>query len=167
MTNDKFRGLKWKEVKFKVWVLKFSLFFSLSKKLGSSNMVKWGFCFVCVCVFFLVFFSFLKTFNKTTKKKKRKKKKCKQHNKRITTISNPWAKNKSLGWMELDVAKWAGQVRFGSGQSGLRVKRVTGQNGSFLNGSIGLRVRLDWPVFFIFFFQLQKQINDNLFREND
>ena len=99
---------------------------------------------VCVYVFFfcLVVFSFLKTFNKTTKKKKRKKKKCKQHNKRITTISNPWAKNKSLGWMELDVAKWAGQVGFGSGQSGLRIKRVTGQNGSFLNRLIGLQVRL-------------------------
>ena len=32
----------------------------------------------------------------------------------------------------VDVAKRAGQVGFGSGQSGLRVKRVTGQNGSFL-----------------------------------
>ena len=40
----------------------------------------------------------------------------------------------------LDVAKRAGRVGFGSGQSGLRVKRVTGQNWSFLNGSTGLRV---------------------------
>ena len=30
---------------------------------------------------------------------------------------------------------------FGSGQSGRGSKRVTGQNGSFLNGSIGLRVK--------------------------
>ena len=30
------------------------------------------------------------------------------------------------------MAKRAGRVGFGSGQSGLRVKRVTGQNGSFL-----------------------------------
>ena len=38
------------------------------------------------------------------------------------------------------MAKRAGRVGFGSGQSGLRVKRVTGQNESFLNGSIGLQV---------------------------
>ena len=38
------------------------------------------------------------------------------------------------------MAKRAGQVGFGSGQSGLRVKRVAGQNGSFLNGSIRSRV---------------------------
>ena len=56
-----------------------------------------------------------------------------------------------------------------SGQSGLRVKRVAGQNESFLNGSI----RSSWvdPYFsnklFFFFFQLQKQINDNLFKENE
>ena len=41
-----------------------------------------------------------------------------------------------------DVAKWAGRVEFGSGQSGLRVKQDKGQNGSFLNRSIGLRVEL-------------------------
>ena len=68
----------------------------------------------------------------------------------------------------LDVAKRAGRVGFGSGQSGLRVKRVTGQNGSFLNGLTGLRVnrvsgrvgsgRVDpyFSNFFFFFFQLQK-----------
>ena len=65
----------------------------------------------------------------------------------------------------LDVAKRAGRVGFGSGQSGLRVKRVTGQNGSFLNGLTGLRVnRVSGRVgltrifqtFFFFFFQLQK-----------
>ena len=61
----------------------------------------------------------------------------------------------------------------GSGQSSLWVKWVMGQNGSFLNGSIGLQVNWLWvgsglPVFFkLFFFQLQKQINDNLFRENE
>ena len=38
------------------------------------------------------------------------------------------------------MAKRAGRVGFGSGKSGLRVKRVTGQNGSFLNGLTGLRV---------------------------
>ena len=39
------------------------------------------------------------------------------------------------------MAKRAGWVGFGSGQSGRGSKRVTGQNGSFLNGSIGLRVK--------------------------
>ena len=39
------------------------------------------------------------------------------------------------------MAKRAGQVEFGSGQSGRESKRVTGQNGSFLNESIGLRVK--------------------------
>ena len=38
------------------------------------------------------------------------------------------------------MAKRAGRVGFGSGQSGLWVKQVAGQNGSFLNGSIGSRV---------------------------
>ena len=37
------------------------------------------------------------------------------------------------------MAKRAGRIGFGLGQSGLRVKRVAGQNGSFLNGSIGLQ----------------------------
>ena len=46
-----------------------------------------------------------------------------------------------------------------------RVNRVAGQNGSFLNGSIGLWVGLGWPVFlkqvfffifFIFFFSITK-----------
>ena len=41
----------------------------------------------------------------------------------------------------LDMAKRAGRVGFRSGQSGRGSKRVTGQNGSFLNGSIGLRVK--------------------------
>ena len=40
----------------------------------------------------------------------------------------------------LDVAKQAGQVGFGLGQLGLRVKRVASQNGLFLNGSIRLQV---------------------------
>ena len=39
------------------------------------------------------------------------------------------------------MAKRAGRVGFGSGQSGRGLKRVTGQNGSFLNGLIGLRVK--------------------------
>ena len=39
------------------------------------------------------------------------------------------------------MAKRADRVGFGSGQSGRGSKRVTGQNGSFLNGSIGLRVK--------------------------
>ena len=72
-------------------------------------------------------------------------------------------------YFRLDMTKRAGWV--GSGQSSWRVKRVMGQNGSFLNGSIGSGL----PVFFkqiyiyiyIYFFQLQKQINDNLFRENE
>ena len=42
---------------------------------------------------------------------------------------------------EVDMAKRAGRVGFGSGQSSRGSKRVTGQNGSFLNGSIGLRVK--------------------------
>ena len=39
------------------------------------------------------------------------------------------------------MAKRAGRVGFGSGQTGRGSKRVTGQNGSFLNGLIGLRVK--------------------------
>ena len=39
------------------------------------------------------------------------------------------------------MAKRAGRVGFGSGQSGHGSKRVTGQNGSFLNGLIGLWVK--------------------------
>ena len=62
----------------------------------------------------------------------------------------------------LDVEKWVGWVRFGSSQSGLRVKK--GQPGC-KSDRVGL------PVFFkqvfFFFFKLQKQINDNLFRENE
>ena len=38
------------------------------------------------------------------------------------------------------MAKRAGRVGFGSGQSGRGSKRVTGQNGSFLNGSNGSQV---------------------------
>ena len=60
------------------------------------------------------------------------------------------------------MAKRAGQVGFGSGQSGLWVKRVAGQNGSFLNESIGSRVesgrelgRVD-PYFSNKFFFLKK-----------
>ena len=41
------------------------------------------------------------------------------------------------------MAKRAGRVGFGSGQSDHGSKRVTGQNGSFLNGSIGLQVKRD------------------------
>ena len=40
----------------------------------------------------------------------------------------------------VDVAKRAGQVGFGLSQSSLWVNQVAGQNMSFLNGSIGLRV---------------------------
>ena len=57
--------------------------------------------------------------------------------------------------------KTGGSGRVGSGQLGLRVKRVAGQNESFLNKSIGLRVtslvRSSWPVFFkqfFFFFEI-------------
>ena len=59
------------------------------------------------------------------------------------------------------MAKRVGRVEFGSGQSSLQVKRVAGQNGSFLNGSNRSRVessressRVD-PYFsnnFFFFF---------------
>ena len=41
------------------------------------------------------------------------------------------------------MAKRAGRVGFGSGQSGHGSKRVTSQNGSFLNGSIELQVKRD------------------------
>ena len=65
----------------------------------------------------------------------------------------------------LDVAKRAGRVGFGSGQSGLWVKRVAGQNGTFLNGSIGLWSIESWVEsgrvdpyfsnnFFFFFFEI-------------
>ena len=43
-------------------------------------------------------------------------------------------------WVLIDVAKWADRVGFRSGQSGLQVNQVAGQNRSFLNGSIGLQV---------------------------
>ena len=43
--------------------------------------------------------------------------------------------------IKVDMAKRAGWVRFGSGHSGCGSKRVTGQNGSFLNGLIGLRIK--------------------------
>ena len=75
------------------------------------------------------------------------------------------------------MAKRAGRVGFGSGQSGLRVKRVTGQNGSFLNGLTGLRVnRVSGRVgsgrvdpyfsnfFFFFFFFNYKKTNIKLKR---
>ena len=39
--------------------------------------------------------------------------------------------------MLVDMAKWAGQV----GQLGRGLKQVTGQNGSFFNGPIGLWVK--------------------------
>ena len=54
----------------------------------------------------------------------------------------------------LDVEKWVGRVRFGSSQSGLRVK--TGQLGC---KSIGLRVgftRIFQTSFFFFFFLITK-----------
>ena len=49
------------------------------------------------------------------------------------------------------MAKRAGRVGFGSGQSGLQVKRVAGQNMSFLNGLIGSRASRVKQVFFFFF----------------
>ena len=71
-------------------------------------------------------------------------------------------KTSESGWVRVGLIGFAGQMGHGS-------KQVTGQNGSFLNGSIGLQVESGLPVFFkqIFFFQLQKQINDNLFKENE
>ena len=65
-------------------------------------------------------------------------------------------------YLLLNVAKRAGRGGFKSGQMGLRVKRVTSQLG-YRSGQVN-------PYFsnkFFFFFQLQKQINDNLFRENE
>ena len=57
-----------------------------------------------------------------------------------------------------------GSIRF-VGQTGRESKQV------ILNGSIGLRVGSGLPIFFkqvfFFFLQLQKQINDNMFRENE
>ena len=62
----------------------------------------------------------------------------------------------------------SGRGRVGSGQSGWRVKWVTGQNGSFLNGSNRVVARVGLTrIFQKKKFQLQKQINDNLFRENE
>ena len=72
------------------------------------------------------------------------------------------SQGKGLGKGEWRHGKMGG---LGSGLG--RVNRVCG---SFLNGLIGLQVGSGLPVFFkqvfFFFFQLQKQINDNLFREN-
>ena len=70
----------------------------------------------------------------------------------------------------INMAKRAGRVEFRSGQLGWRVKQVADQNRSFLSESIGLRVWLSLPIFFkkvFFFYQLQKQINDNMFRGNE
>ena len=57
-----------------------------------------------------------------------------------------------------------GSIRF-VGQTGRESKQV------ILNGSMGLRVGSSLPIFFkqvfFFFLQLQKQINDNMFRENE
>ena len=65
---------------------------------------------------------------------------------------------------KVDVAKWGGRVKFGSGR---RSKQVTFK---WVNRVVG-RVRLTYifqtNFFFQFFFQLQKQINDNLFRKNE
>ena len=47
-----------------------------------------------------------------------------------------------FGNSKLDIAKRAGRVGFRLGQSGHWSKWVTGQNGSFLNQSIGSRVKL-------------------------
>ena len=61
----------------------------------------------------------------------------------------------------LDMAKRAGRVGFRLSQLGLRVGSwVIGQSGCE-TGWVGLT-----RIFQTFFFQLQKQINDNLFREN-
>ena len=60
------------------------------------------------------------------------------------------------------MAKRAGWVGFGLSQLGLRV-------GSWVN-RVASWVGLSWVgltrIFQTFFFQLQKQINDNLFRDN-
>ena len=68
----------------------------------------------------------------------------------------------TYSWGDLDVAKRAGRVRsIGfAGQTGRWSKQV-----NRVAGGVGLGL----PVYFktIFFFQLQKQINDNLFRENE
>ena len=64
------------------------------------------------------------------------------------------------GWKSVDVVKRAGRVGFGSSQSGLRVKQVTGQNRSFLNRSIRMQVGSGLPVFFkkkIFFFNYKNK----------
>ena len=69
-------------------------------------------------------------------------------------------RSRRVGISCLDVAKRAGQVKVGLGQSGLRVKRVAGQNRSFLNGLIVLGQVDPYfsnKVFFFFFFQLQNK----------
>ena len=59
----------------------------------------------------------------------------------VTTVNILYIyKTVSLDYLYVDMAKRAGRVGFGSGQSGRGSKRVTGQNGSFLNGSNGSRV---------------------------
>ena len=94
--------------------------------------------------------------------------------------NNPCTKFKS----HVDMAKRVGRVGLGSSQSGWRVNRVGGSIG--LAGQTGCEskrvifkqvnrvvgwVGLSWPVFFkqvfFFFFWLQKQIKDNLFREDE
>ena len=58
------------------------------------------------------------------------------------------------GWV------WVGSIGF-AGQTGHGSKRVIFKRVNWVAGQVGL------TRIFHFFFQLQKQINDNLFREND
>ena len=60
-----------------------------------------------------------------------------------------WGKGSTVGWYKVDMAKQVGWVRSG------RVNRIVGQVGFTHIFQIN------------FFFQLQKQSNDNLFRENE
>ena len=63
------------------------------------------------------------------------------------------------------MAKLAGRVGFGLVNRVCRLKWVIFKRVNWVAGRIGL------PIFFkqvfFFFFQLQKQINDNLLRENE
>ena len=59
-----------------------------------------------------------------------------------------WGKGSTVGWYKVDMAKRAGWVELGSVRVGSIGLVGQTSHGSFLNGLIGLWVRLGLPVFF-------------------
>ena len=72
---------------------------------------------------------------------------------------------KLICWV--DVAKQVGRIRFKSSQTGQGSKWVIFKRVNWVAGRVGSGLPIFFKQGFFFFFQLQKQINDNLFRENE